>query len=249
MEKVSASTSHFATVHGSAGERARLAGILAAIWTVPVAAGCFGYLMRAAFPSPALQPAAAGALMLLLAGAFFVAIIFSRRRLAAFMKGARGEELVAHELAFLPAPYTVFHGLPAGGARLNRQGGADYDHVVIGPTGVFVIETKNWQDDITIEDGEILYAGNTPSRPPLEQTKQAAHAVAQVLPEPRPSVHPVVCFTGQSFRLPPQGVMGTMVCNARDLVSLLTGDFGTPLSVHDTQRLAAALNGRLNRNM
>jgi len=240
----SATADRFATVHGSAGARARLAGLLMAIWPVPLAAALCGYLLRAAFPVPALAPAATGVLMLILALAFAVALLVSRRRLEAFLKGARGEERVAHELAFLPGDYTVFHGLPARGGALTRGGGADADHIVVGPTGCFVIETKNWRDEVTIEDGEVRYAGNIPSRPPLEQVKQAAHAIARILPDPRPPVHPVVCFTGDAFRRPPQGVMGVMVCNVRDLISLLTGDFGTPLDSRATDQLSAALRSQ-----
>ena len=52
-------------------------------------------------------------------------------------RGALGEIAVGRILATLPADWTVFHALPIG------KKGADIDHVVIGPGGIFTINTKN----------------------------------------------------------------------------------------------------------
>lgn len=49
--------------------------------------------------------------------------------------GAVGELTVGHELARLPREWLVLHGVPAGPT-------ADVDHIVIGPGGVFVLNTK-----------------------------------------------------------------------------------------------------------
>jgi hypothetical protein len=54
--------------------------------------------------------------------------------------GADGERKVADRLARLPQAWTVLHALPVG-AR-----GADIDHLVIGPGGVFTINTKHHPD-------------------------------------------------------------------------------------------------------
>ncbi len=238
----------FAQVHGSPGERARLAGVVAAIWPMLAATALAGYLIRAAFPVPAMSRAAAGALILGLAAVFVIVLHVMRRRLGAFVTGARGEEWVAHELAFLPAGFRVFHGIASAGQTLMPRGGADYDHIVVGPTGVFVVETKNWRAPVTIEDGRILYDGDEPTRPPVDQVKQAAHALTAALERiagRRVTVHPVLCFVGDAFRLPPQGVMGAIVCNARDAVTVLTGDFETPLADAVIAELATALKQSL----
>jgi Nuclease-related domain len=55
--------------------------------------------------------------------------------------GLRGEQAVAEKLAereLAAAGYVVFHDLPA------KRGGKEWnvDHVVVGPGGVFVLETK-----------------------------------------------------------------------------------------------------------
>jgi len=61
--------------------------------------------------------------------------VLQRRR--ARRSGAEGEEQVAAVLASLPGCY-VLHDIMLPGARGN------IDHVVIAPSGVTVIETKNW---------------------------------------------------------------------------------------------------------
>jgi hypothetical protein len=54
------------------------------------------------------------------------------------VKGIRGEELVAQELAGLSDEFMLLNDVMLDGGHGN------IDHVVLGPTGVFVIETKNY---------------------------------------------------------------------------------------------------------
>jgi hypothetical protein len=55
----------------------------------------------------------------------------------AWRVGAKGEQRVGHTLAQLSSPpWTVLHDLPIG------TNGANVDHLVIGPPGVFSINTK-----------------------------------------------------------------------------------------------------------
>lgn len=66
-----------------------------------------------------------------LAGSF---ALFQRYKI--WRSGAKGEEKVAKALKALRGMYHVFNDVEIG-----KSG--DIDHVVVGPTGVFVIETKN----------------------------------------------------------------------------------------------------------
>lgn len=69
--------------------------------------------------------------------------------------GRIGEETVAHELAFLPREYRVlnFVFLTAPG----RERGQQMDHIVIGPNGLFHLETKNDLGKIVItQEGDWL---------------------------------------------------------------------------------------------
>ncbi len=51
--------------------------------------------------------------------------------------GALGEREIGARLAHLPDGWHVFHALPVG------SGEADLDHLVVGPGGVFVVNTKH----------------------------------------------------------------------------------------------------------
>lgn len=55
----------------------------------------------------------------------------------AWRVGAGGEERVARELAKLGLDWRVLHGVPVG------EHDADIDHVVVGPAGVFTLNTKH----------------------------------------------------------------------------------------------------------
>ena len=80
-----------------------------------------------------------GILFFLVAVAAIVLLAWGDRRLGNFLKGAKGEEWVARELSFLDSNYTVFNGLRLGSGKYNL------DHVIVGPSGIFVVETKNWK--------------------------------------------------------------------------------------------------------
>jgi len=54
------------------------------------------------------------------------------------MKGDEGEKLVSLCLEDLPRGYFVFNDVNIPGGKGN------FDHIVIGPTGIFLIETKNY---------------------------------------------------------------------------------------------------------
>ena len=71
-----------------------------------------------------------------------------------FLKGATGEQAVARKIDDLPDEYRVIHDLATPFGNL--------DHVVIGPTGVFILETKNWKGTITADGkGGILCNSKT----------------------------------------------------------------------------------------
>ncbi|MBE0418369.1 MAG: NERD domain-containing protein [Coriobacteriia bacterium] len=60
-------------------------------------------------------------------------------------KGATGEMRTAKVLDALPDTFAVFHDYhPANNTGVQAKW--NYDHVVVGPTGVFVVETKNYSN-------------------------------------------------------------------------------------------------------
>jgi hypothetical protein len=190
-----------ARIIGSPGERARFSGLVRT--TLPLVAGVAlgGYLIRAAVPWPGMSAPAAGLLLLLLAGGLAVVIPLGRRRFSSFFKGARGEERVAWELATLPSGFTVLHGVRAPGS--SAVGKEDYDHVVVGPTGVFLVETKFWSGRVTVADSRLLCDGIEPTRPPLEQVRKGAARLGKDLAAwlgIDVPVQPILCFA--TARLP-----------------------------------------------
>ena len=70
------------------------------------------------------------------------------KRIKHARKGKRGEEFIGSILEKLPDNYTVIHDIetPYG----------NVDHIVVGPTGVFVIETKSHHGRITERNGLLL---------------------------------------------------------------------------------------------
>jgi hypothetical protein len=239
-----------AQVSGSPGARPRVTGLVRAVIPLLAVAAAGGYLLRAAWPAPAMAAPAAGLLLIALAAALALALRSSRRRLLNYITGALGEERVARELAFLPAGYHVFHGVaPLAGGPPHR--GRDYDHVVVGPTGVFVVETKNWRGEISLRDGEAFYNGKAPTRPPLEQARAAAHELRDGLQREcgRPvEVQPVVCFVDRGVDgQDTAGAGGVVVCRARALRGVLTQQPAAPLPAETLERVVGLLQRQVEK--
>lgn len=238
----------FARVVGSPGETPRLAGLLRISWPFIFLLFAAGYLMRAAWPTPNLNTTAIGGAFLALAGVLAWSVTVGRQRLQSFLKGARGEEWVARALSLLPSGYHVYHGIIAPSSMLGKT--IDYDHVVVGPTGIFLIETKNWSGKITVDNGRILYNGEEPDRPPLEQVKNAANLLRKAL---RDNVHrnvevqPVLCFADGILPAGQTGAEGVLICNQHTLVQHLQDKPDHPLPREIQQKTVIYLDAQLEK--
>ncbi len=230
-----------ATIHGSPGEGARMAGIGRAIWPLLVAVFSAGFV-AGAVSGLHIAGWLAGAILLLVGALLLLGSVACCTRVSAFFKGAAGEERVARVLGNLPGGYEVFHSLELGGGMLMWRHG-DLDHLVVGPTGVFAIETKNWQGQVTLADGAIRLGGLEPRRAPLAQVRQVVAALQVRLG--RAGVYhvpivPVVCFASDRLTVAPQMVADTWVCNRSDLLGVLTTPSRRPAAV-DRASLVRAL--------
>jgi Nuclease-related domain len=68
------------------------------------------------------------------------------RHIEHWLDGANGERWTAAQLRTLEAAgWKVAHDLRA------RYG--NVDHIVVGPAGVFLLDSKNWFGDVTVQDG------------------------------------------------------------------------------------------------
>ena len=196
-----------ATQHGMPGEWAKVRGTVLSLWPLFlcfIAMGAFGAAL------------VLGSRQLLFGGLFVVSLLATvvfwwkgLRRVESFFKGARGEEHVAGLLAGLPAGYHVFHDFAVGGYHV--------DHVVVGPTGIFSVETKSWRGSVTVEENEIIVNGHLPDRAPVGQAAREAAAVQTALGRAgwtTGEVKPVVCFASDTFADTQRAVGAVMVLNA-----------------------------------
>lgn len=214
-----------ATMRGVPGDAARRRGLRRIF--VPIL--CFGVLFGigggGVLGAAGLLHWSVGALLLLVAVGGFMYYCRQQPKLVyGYFKGARGEEMVAGELAHLPGEWTVFNGL-------LLPNGQDIDHVAIGPQGIFVVETKHWSGAVTIEAGQILANGRPIEKSPVQQVRHALTAVAAELDCPAQTVQGVLCFVGNKFAEGPERADEILVCSHLSLVEAL---------IHATPRLNAS---------
>ena len=99
----------------------------------------------------------------------------------AWYLGAQGEIEVGKILGRLPPEWRVFHALPIGKA------GADIDHLVIGPGGIFTINTKHHRGKkIWIAERSMMVNGQ--KQPYLRNSKFEATRVTKMLRERMPQL-------------------------------------------------------------
>ena len=203
-----------ATIHGVAGEWARVKGTVAGLWPLFLAVALLGFA-AAVMAFVSLEWGAV--LVVGSAGGGWWCLTRGLRHVERFFKGARGEEHVSGILRTLPDGYHVFNDFVAG-----RQ---HVDHVVVGPAGVFAVETKFWRGRVTAEDGHILVDGRLPDRDPLAQARREAGFVRTALARAgwTGEVTPVLAFASDTFREHRAEIGGAVVLNSCELKS----SFGT----------------------
>ena len=225
---------HTASVHGVPGERARATGVMCAIWPLLAAIFLCGVFLGAVLPRVAPGLAGVG---FLAAAVFLVwAARDGLKGIDSYFKGARGEETVAALLATLPVGYHIFHDVACGEA-----GGID--HVAVGPKGLFVIETKCWSGQVSVEGGVVLFNGIVPSRDPIAQVRAAAQALSAFLSKRMdavPACIPIVCFASNTLTKNSLKQDDTAVCNATALLSLITAHTGH-VSSDDIERIVKVM--------
>lgn len=105
---------------------------------------------------------------------------------ARWAAGADGEERTAALLADLDRRYAVFHDLALPGTRAN------VDHLVIGPGGVFLVDSKNYRGAVR-EDPTVGLVHNSRPLADVFATVLAERArVAVELRLPPADIHPLV---------------------------------------------------------
>nr|WP_319563528.1 nuclease-related domain-containing protein [uncultured Rhodoferax sp.] len=124
-------------------------------------------------------------------------VMRTRKRVRQLKLGRDGERVVAQYLEwFRTSNFFVFHDVPSGDSNV--------DHVLIGPQGVFTIETKTHSKPqrgeckVTVVDGAVYANGNVFDRNPIVQAKAQAGWLHNFLAESQFNVRvwPVVVIPG-----------------------------------------------------
>jgi hypothetical protein len=113
-------------------------------------------------------------LVLLLAplGAFY----YYMHKYRIYRGGWEGEKQVAKHLSSsLGDEYVLINDL------YLRGGGGDIDHVVLAPSGIFVLETKNWRGSVGCSGDEWQRGGKRISASPSRQVKRNAARINHIL--------------------------------------------------------------------
>jgi hypothetical protein len=109
----------------------------------------------------------------------------------AWRRGAAGERRTARLLGPLERRgWAVLHDLAVPGSRANM------DHLVIGPGGVFVIDSKQYRGRLQPDSSGRLWHGRHPLTPALRAVSFEADQAAQVLTDPDVVVVPVMAVHG-----------------------------------------------------
>ena len=203
-----------AEIHGVAGEWARVKGSVMGLWPLFLGVFAAGFSVATCIISLALGIS----LLVLSLGFVMWSLMIGLRRVERFFKGSRGEERVSGILKSLPASYHVFNDFNTGRVHV--------DHVVVGPGGVFAVETKFWKGKVTIEDGHILLDGQLPDRSPVAQVLREAALVRGTLSRAGwpGSVTPVLTFASDTFNAHRATLKGVIVINSCELKTSFESD-------------------------
>lgn len=135
------------------------------------------------------------------------------RSAASWERGAEGERATAALLDRLTAyGWVVLHDLAWPGRPR-----ANLDHVVIGPGGLFVIDTKNWSGIVKVRDG-VLWQGSRRREREVAAAAEAALAVTRLV-EGAHGATGVLCFVSE------ERLVGwsrdVMICSTANVLDML----------------------------
>jgi Nuclease-related domain len=134
----------------------------------------------------------------------------------AWRRGAAGERRTARLLDPLQwHGWVVLHDLAVPGSRAN------VDHLVIGPGGVFVIDSKDYRGRLQLDGSGRLWHGRYSLSATLLAVDFEADRAAQALVDPEVVVVPIVAVHGAQVPWGKVVVNGVPVVAARRLPSML----------------------------
>ena len=162
-----------------------------------------------------------------ISAAFLVAkAAWSKRQTTkAWRLGSLGEKESARLLEPLESGgYVALHDLRIPGSRAN------IDHVVVGPNGVWIIETKRWSGKVVIRESKLLRNGRNEARS-LEEAHREASVVRAALSAEEVPVRPVLCVHGAAIEVgwfSSTTIDGVRICSGRRIRRLIESPRPTP---------------------
>lgn len=198
------------------------------------------YLTVQSLASPAWGAAAAAGVALI----FALTAVEMPQSATAWRQGAEGERKTADYLKGLEqAGFVVFHDRKVPGY------GGNLDHVAIGPSGIWAIETKSLRGKVEIDADKLSIGGRAQDKI-IDQVYREAVAVQVALSTKRPdlatSVIPVICLHRGELPWFNKTVRGVRLASGRQLVRLLkSGE--QKLTDEEIQSVAAAAAAILAR--
>jgi nuclease-like protein len=153
----------------------------------------------------------------------------------AWRMGARGERFSGWLLDRLPEGWHVFHDVPVG------ERGATIDHLVIGPAGVFTVNTKNLRGKIWLAPRTLLVDGRKRDYLPkaVREAGRASRLLGEALRRPI-AVTPVLSIIADEWTVKERPT-DVIVATPRGVKRLLLDRGGTlgPREVHEIAEAAA----------
>ena len=199
---------------------------------LPLAVGLAGLVAFVAFVGLEALNVGSAPFFAVIAGALvLIDLLPMPQSIRAWRVGAGGERETGRHLAQLEAKgFVVLHDRKRPGSSGN------IDHVVIGPTGVWVVETKSWRGRVKVRGGELWLNGRSTGA--VDQVRRNAAAVAQLISDPRVPVRPVLVVHRAELPFFTWSVHGVPLVSGRGLTRLLTAG----RSVLDAQTVGAVVD-------
>jgi hypothetical protein len=133
-----------------------------------------------------------------------------------WQRGAQGERRTARQLDRLARHgWVVFHDLAVPDSRANA------DHLIIGPAGVFLADSKNWRGHLAFAPDGTLWHGSYPLTATLATIGFEAQTIADALAVPGLVVEPLLVVHGSTIPWGEQYLGGVAVLSAGRLVATL----------------------------
>ena len=170
------------------------------------------------------------------------ALFATPNSITAWQTGAEGELRTGRLLEPLTAEgFRILHDRKIPGSRAN------IDHIVIGPPGIFVVETKSLGGSLQIRGNDVFVAGRRKTGM-IDEVKREALAVESALADEIAAhgwtVSPVICVHRADLPMFRSEVAGVRIVSGRDLVTRLR-KADRVLSQVEVERLASHAAVRL----